>query len=460
MWNIKEDIGIQAKPIIGIDKGIETTPIIGIDKGIGENSNLAMDKGIQVGPTNANFDPFDKKNSPISNTISYGEPLRNYPDWTIYSKKDPGIQTSLIDHTMEDISLSPNIIAPSPIDSYGTNPNTQGLAPFDSSSQRAGLIDRSNSDSSGITINIESPIREISPIDSIIEESILGMPGGFPPAGAIPAEGEFTPLPSIQSTEPLRVLPHFGIEGISRLPLPDSASPSGTIPSSIEISPEKSNSSISSSAPFLKEGGEPIIFTKGRFAPLSLNIGEPFSDTPIVTPESMSIPQDISIISTEPLRVSPHFGIEGIDRLPLPEPGPSSISPIDSKAPSLDKDPSILSSLNYGLKDRPPILFTDPSQEAIRGIVSDRLIGIEDTSLPSPSTAPLRVLPPIGPANIALPESGPSTEISISSPIASIREPVLNTNNRFALLSLNVSEPFSDTPILTPESSIDSNPKK
>jgi hypothetical protein len=68
-------MGIQANPIIGINKGIETNLVIVMDKGVGENSILTLDKGIQAGPANANFNPMDKKTTPVSSDTSYGEPL-------------------------------------------------------------------------------------------------------------------------------------------------------------------------------------------------------------------------------------------------------------------------------------------------------------------------------------------------------------------------------------------------
>jgi hypothetical protein len=160
-----------------------------------------IDEGIQAGPVDANFNIFDKNNSPISSTTSFGELLRNYPDWTMYSKKDQGIQTSLIDSTTKNLSFiskSPDILVPSPIDSYGTNPETQGLRPFDSISQRSEILSRSNSggESTGISINIDNPTVEISPIDSTIERSFK-LPGGFT---------SNISTPSAPSTEPLKIL--------------------------------------------------------------------------------------------------------------------------------------------------------------------------------------------------------------------------------------------------------------
>jgi hypothetical protein len=190
---------------------------------------------------------------------------------------------------------TPNILVNSPTDSYGTNPNTQGLGPLDSRSQIAEVINRSNSDSSGLTINIESPIGEISPIDSAIVGSRsptdIGMPGGFPLSPSMLGEGgEESSLSAsseikFQSStdsdissnaqraliryslgEEHRTLPEFRP---TNLPLPDSG-PSTNI-----------STTLSASAT-----DEPIVFTKGRFAPLTLNVTEPFSDTPISTPES------------------------------------------------------------------------------------------------------------------------------------------------------------------------------
>jgi hypothetical protein len=133
---------------------------------------------------------------------------------------------------------------------------------------------------------------------------------------------------STLSTEPLKVLPNFGrdiptifeselspnqpsgihsnktnisSEGI----LPnDSASQRGINPNyekistslqdTIEELPKSINiesptsSGVGPSIPDSSSQAE-ISFTKGRYAPLSLNVKEPFSETPVITPESSQI---------------------------------------------------------------------------------------------------------------------------------------------------------------------------
>jgi hypothetical protein len=113
------------------------------------------------------------------------------------------------------------------------------------------------------------------------------------------------------STEPLKMLPKFGVEGVSKLPLPDSelasnvskdtsilinieapsveASYSGSSASPSASASASPSASPSASASASTHVEEEIAFTKGRFAPLSLNVKEPFSDTPVVIPESSQI---------------------------------------------------------------------------------------------------------------------------------------------------------------------------
>jgi hypothetical protein len=81
-WDTKEDIGIQAIPVIVIDKGV------------GDNSISSMDKGTQAGPTTPIL---GDSTPPVSHTTSYGKPLGLFPDWTTFSKKDQGVQTSTPD---------------------------------------------------------------------------------------------------------------------------------------------------------------------------------------------------------------------------------------------------------------------------------------------------------------------------------------------------------------------------
>jgi hypothetical protein len=239
---------------------------------------------------------YSKKDAGVQTSASYSSDSRGHmsggfsPINTEFSTAAEGRSSVIV-----NIFPSPNIVAPSVSDisdSYGTNPNTQGLTPFDSSSQRAMLIGRSDSESSGITINIESPIRETSPISSIIESPPMIMPGGFPPSRT----GGTTH--SIQSAEPLKVLPRFNIEGIARLPLPDSplVSQGGSAISADPLRvlpkfgveglarlplPESSSSSEISTLSSVSSIGEPVLNTNNRFAPLSLNVSEPFSDTPV-----------------------------------------------------------------------------------------------------------------------------------------------------------------------------------
>jgi hypothetical protein len=278
---------------------------------------------------------------------SFGIPLRDYNDWTMYAKKDQGTQT---DRIRLGILSFIQEEAPSPIDSCVTNPNTQGLAPFDSISNKA---------SSGIDIEIKSPSPGVSPIDSAIERSRspLEMPGGFSsesplievpisnipgsplviPGGFIPEsplkevpisgiEESSIPFPdsrpvSVTSSEPLKVLPKFGAGGLSRLPLPES-----TEVSQVETSeplrvlpkfgagglsrlplPESTPSSVglassvgpAFSLPSQSVGGEPIEFTRGRFASLSLDVRDPFSDTPVLTPEPSIISQSSNSPSSQ-----------------------------------------------------------------------------------------------------------------------------------------------------------------
>jgi hypothetical protein len=156
------------------------------------------------------------------------------------------ITPSILDSNVEGI----RVISPS---SYGSNINTQGITPFDSISQIPSVIGRSLSEGSGLKVNIDSPVEGVSPIDSIVEglSSNMGrIPGGFPV--------------SPHSTEPLRILPNFGVEGIRSIPLPESV-----------VSPVESNI--------------PLEFTRGRYSGLPLNVAEPFSETPIITPESTTI---------------------------------------------------------------------------------------------------------------------------------------------------------------------------
>jgi hypothetical protein len=217
------------------------------------------------------------------------------------------------------------------------------LTPFNSISQRPGVIGRSDSDGSDIALSIESLTGKDSPIDFSIGRSRFNedirMPGGYlstssdhspdplkiplPDSRSIsqsisvisensprilsavnPSNIDFpgsvlsdNTVPSIQEveinieitepfsetpidlrspTEPLRVIPNFGIGGISKLPLPDSGP-------ATELSTPLSTSSI----------GEPMEFSKGRYASLSLNVQEPFSDTPVLTPESSQFDTNI-----------------------------------------------------------------------------------------------------------------------------------------------------------------------
>ena len=138
--------------------------------------------------------------------------------------------------------------------------------PFDSISQRVYPESPSSPSSvhSGISINILSAGEGVSPIETI--------PGELPVSAQAPS-----------SAIPLKVPARFGATVI---PLPES--PSSTVENtSLNVLPrfEASQIPLPESHSSIEQG----VFTRGRYASLPLNVTDPFSETPVVTPDSSNI---------------------------------------------------------------------------------------------------------------------------------------------------------------------------
>jgi hypothetical protein len=105
-----------------------------------------------------------------------------------------------------------------------------------------------------------------------------------------------TELSSAVSSEPLKIIPRAGLEYIASIPLPESVASQSQIggnSSVLENSPVSISPSLSSSSEDITKN-IPGSFqtTKGRYALLPINVQEPFSETPIVSPEPSLIAEN------------------------------------------------------------------------------------------------------------------------------------------------------------------------
>jgi hypothetical protein len=201
---------------------------------------------------------------------------------------DKDIQTDhSIEYVVESISnmsspefpgrlpSSPDIIIESPSIPLGLseiieNPHSEHLAPKDSASHY------------GIKINLTPSVREELDLPNLITD----LPNliRIKDSSSTPIDSAITRSISNTSQEPLRVLPRFNLEGISNIPLPESVEGSSSVNKLVlpdKISPVSSESSLP-----VNTENVPLNVTKGKFSILPLNVQEPFSETPVVTPES------------------------------------------------------------------------------------------------------------------------------------------------------------------------------